>query len=130
MRVDRLRAVLVALVAAMALGSVIARAQAKLDITGKWVFSVTTDAGGTTTPTVTFKQDGENLTGHYSSETLGEADFTGTLKGQTIAFSFNVDMQGQSLGVKYDGTVESATTMKGTIDLSGLATGTFSGKKQ
>jgi hypothetical protein len=119
-----------ALAAAVALGGVITRAQAKVDVTGKWLLQVTTDAAGTTTPTVTFQQEGEGLTGHYSSETLGEAEVTGTIKGQAIVWSFNVDMQGQSLGVKYEGTVESATTMKGTIDLSGLGSGTFSGKKQ
>lgn len=125
-----MRGLLVALVAVLAIGRAVLSAQAKIDVTGKWIFEVTTDVGGTTTPTITFKQDGENLTGHYSSETLGEADFTGTLKGQAIAFSFNVDMQGQALGVRYEGTVDSATTMKGTIDLSGLANGTFTAKKQ
>ncbi len=127
---NTMRGVGVALAAALALGGVIARAQAKFDVTGKWVLEVTTDAGGTTTPSVTFKQDGETLTGHYSSETLGEAEIAGTIKGQAIVWSFNADAQGQSLGVKYEGTVESPTSMKGTIDLSGLATGTFTGKKQ
>jgi hypothetical protein len=32
--------------------------------------------------------------------------------------------------VTYTATVESNTTMKGTIDVGGLATGTFTGKKQ
>jgi hypothetical protein len=46
-----------------------------LTISGTWTFDVVTDAG-TGTPTVTLKQDGEKLTGHYSSQTLGEADLT------------------------------------------------------
>jgi hypothetical protein len=50
--------VLVAFVGAAQTG-----AQAKVDLTGKWVFDVKTDAG-TGTPTGTFKQDGEKLTGH------------------------------------------------------------------
>ena len=32
--------------------------------------------------------------------------------------------------VTYTATVDSATTMKGTIDIGGQATGTFTGKKQ
>jgi hypothetical protein len=104
-------------------------AQQKLNITGKWGFEVTTEAG-TTTPTVTFKQDGEKVSGHYSSPTLGEADFTGTLKGQALTFNFNADLQGQAVAVTYAATVESNTMMKGTIDVGGLATGTFTGKKQ
>ena len=106
-----------------------AAAQQKLNITGKWVFEVQTDAG-TGTPTVTFKQDGEKVSGHYSSMTLGEADFTGTLKGQALTFNFNADLQGQAVPVTYTATVDSASTMKGTIDIGGAASGTFTGKKQ
>jgi hypothetical protein len=119
---------------ALAIGLVVllasaAAAQQKLNITGKWVFEVQTDAG-TGTPTVTFKQDGEKVTGHYSSMTLGEADLTGTLKGNALTFNFNADLQGQAVPVTYTATVESATAMKGKIDIGGQATGTFTGKKQ
>ena len=68
---------------------------AKVDVTGKWAFAVETGAG-TGTPTMTFKQDGEKLTGHYSGQ-LGEADLTGTVKGQDIEFKFTVDAQGMTL---------------------------------
>src|SRR6266542_7057202 len=78
----------------------------KIDVTGKWTFTVQTDAGSGT-PTVTLKQDGEKLTGHYSSATLGEADLTGTVKGKAIEFSFSTDAVGTPLTVKYTGTVES-----------------------
>src|SRR5262245_6151159 len=78
-----------------------ARAQgAKVDVTGKWAFSVQTDAG-TGTPTVTLKQEGEKLTGHYSSQTFGEVDLTGTVKGNKIEFGFTGDLQGTKLEVKY-----------------------------
>jgi hypothetical protein len=117
------------LVVVLALIAVSAAAQQKLNITGKWVFEVQTDAG-TGTPTVTFKQDGDKITGHYSSMTLGEADLTGTLKGQALTFNFNADLQGQAVPVTYTATVDSNTTMKGTIDIGGQATGTFTGKKQ
>jgi hypothetical protein len=116
-------------VVVLALFAVSAAAQQKLNITGKWVFEVQTDAG-TGTPTVTFKQEGEKVSGHYSSQTLGEADFTGTLKGQALTFNFNADLQGQAVPVTYTATVDSASTMKGTIDIGGAATGTFTGKKQ
>jgi hypothetical protein len=116
--------------ALVAFGSTFAAAQGqKLNITGKWVFEVQTDAG-TGTPTVTFKQDGEKVSGHYSSQTLGEADFTGTLKGQSLTFNFNADLQGTAVPVTYTATVDSASTMKGTIDIGGAASGTFTGKKQ
>jgi hypothetical protein len=101
----------------------------KVDVTGKWTFTVQTDAG-TGTPTVTLKQEGEKLTGHYSSQNLGEADLTGTVKGQEIKFTFNADAQGTPLTVTYTGTIESKDSMKGTVDLGGLAQGTFTAKRQ
>ena len=102
---------------------------AKIDLTGKWTFTVQTDAG-TGEPTVTLKQDGEKLTGHYSSQVLGEADLTGTVKGQKIEFAFTADAQGTKLEVKYSGTVESKDALKGTLDLGGLGSGTFTAKRQ
>jgi hypothetical protein len=120
--------------AAAMLGAVLAfavgaAAQAKVDLTGKWVFTVETQAG-TTTPMVTFKQDGEKLTGHYSSQTLGEADLTGTVKGQNVTFNFTADLGGQSAPVTYVATIEDKDSLKGTIDVAGLASGTFTGKRQ
>jgi hypothetical protein len=103
-------------------------AQGKVDVTGKWQLSVETAAGGGT-PTLTFKQDGEKLSGHYSSATLGEADFTGTLKGTAITFSFTVDAQGTSLDVVYTGTMEGPNAMKGTVVLGPLGDGTWTGKR-
>ncbi len=103
---------------------------AKVDVTGKWQFTVQTDAG-TGTPTVTLKQDGEKLTGHYSSETLGEADLTGSVKGSEVKFSFSANLQGQAVPVAYSGTLDGKDSMKGTIDIAGgMASGTFTAKKQ
>jgi hypothetical protein len=107
-----------------------AAAQSKVDVTGKWNLEVTTDVGGTTTPNVTLKQDGEKLTGHYSSATLGEAEVTGSVKGQQITFSFTADAGGQAVEVTYAATVEEKDAMKGTISLGGLGGGTFTGKRQ
>ena len=80
-------------------------------------------------PTVTLKQDGEKLTGHYSSLTLGEAEVTGTIKGQQVEFAFDAAAQGFAFHVIYTGTV-TGDTMKGKISLGDLGDGTFTGKKQ
>jgi hypothetical protein len=101
----------------------------KVDVSGTWVFEVQTPAGGGS-PTVTLKQDGEKLTGHYSSATLGEADLTGSVSGNTIAFDFTADVQGNSVPVSYKGTVENNTSMKGTISITGVGDGTFTGAKK
>ena len=128
----RLRAVLSAtlLASAIVLGpaTLWAQADTKIDVTGKWVFSVTTDAG-TGTPAVTLKQQGDSLTGHYSSQALGEADLKGTVKDRKITFTFRIELQGTPLVVTYAGTVESNDAMKGTVDIGGAATGTFTAKR-
>jgi hypothetical protein len=118
-----------AVVALCLTGTATIMAQGTVDVTGNWTLEVNTQAGGTTMPTVTLKQDGEKLTGHYSSQTLGEADITGTVKGQQIEFGFDVEVQGFALHVIYTGTV-TRDTMKGKISLGELGDGTFTGKKQ
>jgi hypothetical protein len=97
------------------------------NVTGEWAFSVTTDQGGGT-PVITFKQDGETLTGKYAGQ-LGNADLTGTVKGSAIHFTFTLDVQGQQAPVTYDGTVEK-NTMKGKMDIGGMVNGTFTATKK
>lgn len=96
-------------------------------VTGEWTFNVTTDQGSGT-PVITFKQDGEKLTGKYAGQ-LGNADLTGTLKGDAIHFTFTLDVQGQQAPVTYDGTVEK-NTMKGKLDIGGMVNGTFTATKK
>jgi len=97
------------------------------DVTGEWAFEVQTDQGSGS-PTITFKQGGEKLTGKYAGQ-LGNADLTGTVKGNAIRFTFTVDAQGQQAPVTYEGTVEK-TTMKGKLDIGGMVSGTFTAKKK
>ena len=97
------------------------------NVTGEWAFTVQTDQGGGT-PTITFKQQGEKLTGKYVGQ-LGNADLEGTVKGSAIHFTFTIDVQGQQAPVTYDGTVEK-NTMKGKMDIGGMVNGTFTATKK
>lgn len=108
------------------LASTQAGAQAT-NVTGEWAFTVTTDQGSGN-PTITFKQDGEKLTGKYNGQ-LGVADLTGSVKGDAITFTFTVDVQGQQAPVTYKGTVEK-NTMKGSLDIAGMVNGTFTATKK
>ena len=119
-------ALVVAVVALIGASSLTGLAQAKIDITGKWVFDVVIEGGGGQ-PTFTFKQDGEKITGHMSSMTFGEQDITGTLKGQDFLVSFKSDALGADAEVTYKGKVESNDSIKGTFDIGGLGSGTFTG---
>lgn len=122
-------AVLVA-VAVLATGATPASAQ-NVNVAGAWAMEVTTEAGGTTTPSMTLEQNGAQLTGHYTSETLGDADITGTVEGQRVTIRFMASLQGQDVPVLYVATVDAQGVMTGTIDLAGgLATGTFSARRR
>jgi hypothetical protein len=120
----RTTAVLILIAAVVASAPVAAQGT---NVTGDWTFNVTTDQGGGT-PTITFKQEGEKLTGKYNGQ-LGVADLTGTVKGTDIQFSFTVDVQGQQAPVTYKGTVEK-NTMKGTLDIAGMVNGTFTASRK
>ena len=117
----------IATVAAFVLASFIPVMGQAVNITGEWAFTVQTDQGGGT-PTITFKQDGEKLTGKYNGQ-LGVADLTGTVKGNDVKFTFTVDVGGQQAPVSYAGTVEK-NTMKGTLDIGGMVNGTFTATKK
>ena len=119
--------VLTVVVVAFGLLSTARLAAQGTNVTGEWAFTVETDQGGGT-PVITFKQDGEKLTGKYAGQ-LGNADLTGTVKGNAIHFTFTIDVQGQQAPVTYDGTVEK-NTMKGKLDIGGMVNGTFTATKK
>jgi hypothetical protein len=98
----------------------------KVDVTGSWSVTVETD-GGSGSPSFTFKQEGEKLTGKYKG-LFGESDLTGTVKGDKIEFSFKVSGQIEGT-LTYTGTTD-GKTMKGKVNLAGMGEGTFTGKKQ
>jgi hypothetical protein len=100
----------------------------KFDLTGEWAFEVQTDQGSGS-PTIILKQDGNKLTGKYKGQ-LGEGDITGAVSGKTLKFSFSGNAQGTEFTVTYDGEIESSESVKGKVDLAGMATGTFTGKKK
>jgi hypothetical protein len=114
--------------AVVALGAAASAQAAKVDLTGKWAFSVQTEAGSGS-PTVTLKQDGEKLTGHYSGQ-LGDVDLTGSVKGSDFTFSFSSDLQGTKVDVTYKGTIVSKDELKGSLSIVGLGEGTFTAKRQ
>jgi len=105
-----------------------ARAQSP-DLSGTWNFQVQTSAGGGS-PTVTLVQKGDDLTGHYSSSNLGEADLTGTVDGSDVEFEFDVSVQGTNLHVTYSGAVQEDGSLEGSMDLGGMASGTFTATRR
>lgn len=95
-------------------------------VAGQWDLTVQTP-NGPGTPTATFKQDGETLTGTYKGR-FGESPLKGTIKGNEITFSATISPQGQDIQIVYSGTVE-GDSMKGNVKFGDMAEGTFTGKK-
>jgi hypothetical protein len=123
-----MKRLLMSVMSVVVIVGVISAQSTKVDVTGVWLFTIMS-GGGTGTPTVTFKQDGEKLTGHYSSMLVGEADLTGTVKGQAIEFVVAADLQGTKFEFKFTGTVD-GKEMKGKLDAADLGDGTFTAKRK
>jgi hypothetical protein len=100
---------------------------AKVDVTGKWAFTLETPFPGT--PTVTFTQKGDSISGTYTSQVLGTKEFVGTAKAGTVRFSFSAESGGQNFVMSFVGKLDGADAMAGTLDFSGMADGTFSAKR-
>src|SRR5438552_1555385 len=80
----------------------------KVDIVGKWSFTVQSEVGNGS-PTVTFSsQKGDSISGRYSSQALGEHDFVGTYKDGKIAFGFSAEAGGQTFSMSFAGSVDTA----------------------
>ena len=60
-------------------------------------------------------------------DTAGRVE--GTFKEKNIAFTVSVNMQGNEIALVYTGILEADGTLKGTVDLGGMASGTWTGRK-
>lgn len=98
------------------------------NISGVWNFAVETQAGSGS-PTFTFKQDGENLTGTYKGQ-FGEAPLTGTVKGADVKFTVKVNAQGQDLTIVYSGKIDGKDSMKGSASFGEMGEGTWTAKRK
>ncbi len=103
----------------LALGAQLAFA----DVSGNWTFAVDI-AGQTGNAQVSMTQEGDAIKGHYTGQ-LGNTDFTGKATGNDFEFA----LVGDAGSVTYKGTLQSDGSLKGSVDLAGMATGTFTAKK-
>src|SRR5271154_2917282 len=77
------------------------------DVTGTWLMAVETGAGSGS-PTFVLVQKGDALSGTYKGQ-LGEAQVTGTAKGDDVTIEYKVDGPAGSLAVKYSGKTDGKT---------------------
>jgi hypothetical protein len=78
----------------------------------------------------TLKQADAKLSGICKGDPIGELPVSGEVGPKEIRFSYQVNFQGQPLTVTYVATVEAATAMKGTVEVMGMPSGQFTGRKQ
>jgi hypothetical protein len=96
-------------------------------IAGDWDVTVNSPQGANTT-LVTFKQDGEKISGVFRSP-RGELPFDGgTLTGGELKFTFTVNTQGMQLPITLTGKIE-GETMAGKADFGGFAEGDWTAKR-
>ena len=92
-------------------------------LTGTWALTI--KSGDTTgTPTATFKQQDETLTGHYSSMIYGEAELKGTVKGTSITFTVFATLSGDRQNLMFIGEYDGSDSIKGEYSTN-FGNGTF-----
>jgi hypothetical protein len=99
---------------------------AQTTVAGDWDVTIVSPQGANTSK-VTFKQDGEKVSGMFKSP-AGELPLDGTLTGNDVKLAFTVTFQGQPLPITLTGKLE-GETMTGKADFGGFAEGDFSAKR-
>lgn len=97
------------------------------NVAGDWNLTIE-GPNGTATPSASFKQDGEKLTGTYKGR-FGESPLTGTMKGNAIKFTTTVTTPNGEIQVDYSGTVD-GDSMKGTVAFASMGEAAFAGKRK
>ncbi len=125
-----------AMVTALVLGGAGSTDAQIVDVAGSWMLDVTLDISGSRfTRSLTLEQDGERLTGHYSSEAGGQAAVIGRAGESEVTFSFTIDVvdSGRFVLWRYRGNVVADGKMSGGLEWDvpgGVATGTFSATRR
>jgi hypothetical protein len=122
----RSAAVAVLLLGASSVG--FAQDTTKVDLSGNWAFTVVYE-GGQGSPTVRLTQKGDSLTGLYISQAFGELNVKGTVKGKEFNFSFTTSAGGDPFTMTFNGAVESTEALKGSVDMGGMGSGTFTARR-
>lgn len=86
------------------------------DISGKWAITGDSPNGQTQSEAV-FKQEGTALSGTIEIQQIGGAKIAGTVKGDTVQYSFQLNVQGNAIDVNVSGLLKDKDNMAGTIYL-------------
>ena len=98
-------------------------------LTGDWVASVQLDTINAT-PGMTLKQDGEKLTGEYTSAQYGKFPLNGTVKGDDVSIWFAMSVEGTAINVTYTGKIQPDGSIAGSVNFGDMMSGTFSATRK
>ena len=115
------RVAAILMVSALSAG-LFASASAPANVAGQWQFTVELEVG-TGRPLVTFKQDGEKITGTYEGR-YGKSNLEGTVKENRVEFTVTVVAEGTTVAGAFSGIVD-GDRMSGDVDYEGAGEGTW-----
>ena len=99
------------------------------DVTGRWQLAVVTD-NGTGYPILEVKQEGDKVTGTYTSNAMGARTITGTVYGDTLSFVLSPSGGGEGMVLTYTARIVTPDSLNGYVDFSGQGGARFTGVRQ
>lgn len=106
-----------------------AKAPGGSDVSGTWNASLQLDTVSAT-PSFTLKQEGSKLTGEYVSQQYGKFPLTGEVTGTAVTFTVAMNIEGNAMSAVYSGVLQADGSLKGSVDIAGAMSGTFSATKK
>jgi hypothetical protein len=99
------------------------------DLTGRWQLAVVTD-NGTGYPVLELKQEGDKVSGSYTSNAMGVRSITGTVYGDTLSFVLSPSGAGEGMVLTYTARIVTPDSLDGYVDFSGQGGAKFSGARR
>jgi hypothetical protein len=121
--------VLTAALAALLLASTALYAAAVHDLTGRWTLAVVTD-NGTGYPVLDLKQDGDKITGSYTSNAMGSRTIQGSVRGDSLIFALSASGMGEGVVLTYAAHIVTPDSLNGFVDFAGQGGANFTGRRE
>lgn len=99
------------------------------DLTGRWTLAVVTD-NGTGYPVLDLKQDGEKITGSYTSNAMGSRTIQGNVRGDSLIFVLSASGMGEGVVLTYAAHIVTPDSLNGFVDFAGQGGANFTGRRE
>lgn len=99
------------------------------DLTGRWQLAVVTD-NGTGYPILELKQEGDKVSGSYTSNAMGARTIAGRVYGDTLSFTLSPSGAGEGMVLTYTARIVTPDSLVGYVDFAGQGGANFTGSRQ